>query len=153
MTRDYVAPAIGCSLWLGLSAVMFAQVGGFDYDRSAEETVSGKIVTLVAMPAADSNVGVHLDFSTTSSMVNVHLGPAKYIGDQNFWFNAGDEVTMVGVKAFIDGNKSFIVRTITKDGRTLTLRTSDGKPAWTPAVEGVDGCGVMHPVLPRGTEM
>ena len=40
-----------------------------------------------------------------------------------------------------------------KDGKTLTLRSAQGKPAWTPAADGVDGCGVAHLPLPRGTEM
>ena len=64
-----------------------------------------------------------------------------------------DRLEIVGVKTFIDGNNAFIARSLKKDGKTLTLRDADGKPAWKAATEGVDGCGVAHAPLPRGTEL
>jgi hypothetical protein len=59
------------------------------------------------------------------------------------------------VKQFVDGNKSFLVRTIIKkaDGKKLELRTAEGTPLWTPSNNGTDGCGIAHPALPRGTEL
>jgi hypothetical protein len=140
MTRNFIARSVVCAAWLGLSATMLAQSGSFAYDPAAETTVTGKVVAVVSLPAPDG-VGVHFDFRAPDGMLNV----ASFFAD--------DQLTLVGVKAFIDGNRSFIVRSITKDGKTLTLRNAAGKPAWSPAVEGADGCGVAHPVLPRGTEM
>lgn len=154
MTRNFIARSVMCVAWLGLSATMLAQSGSFAYDPAAEITVTGKVVAVVSLPAHDgSSVGVHFDFRAPDGMLNVHVGPALFIGMNNASFFADDQLTLVGVKAFVDGNKSFIVRSITKDGKTLALRHADGKPAWSPAVEGADGCGVAHPVLPRGTEM
>ena len=43
-------------------------------------------------------------------------------------------------------------RTIMKGSSTLVLRSDDGSPKWSPAVEGTDGCGVVHQPLPRFTE-
>jgi hypothetical protein len=153
MTRSLVSRGVGFALWLGASVAMLAQSGSFTYDPSAEITVSGTIVHAVSLPAPDGAVGVHLDFKTPDGMLNVHVGPAMYVGMQNFWLFADDQLEIVGVKSEVDGNKSFVARTITKEGKTLTLRNADGKPAWKPAADGTDGCGVSHTALPRGTEL
>jgi len=153
MTRSRISRGLTFVLCLGASAAMLAQSGSFTYDPSAEVTVSGTIKHVVSFAAPDGSVGVHLDFTTPDGMLNVHVAPALYIGQENFWFFADDQLQLVGVKTFADGNKSFVVRLLKKDGKTLTLRGADGKPAWTPATEGADGCGIAHPVLPRGTEL
>ena len=153
MTRNRIARGLMFTLWLGASAGMLAQSGSVAYDSKAEVTVSGKILHLVSFAAPDGAVGVHFDLQTPAGLLNVHVAPALFIGQSNFWFFADHEIDVIGVKAFMDGNKSFIARSVTKDGKTLTVRGADGKPAWTPAVDGTDGCGVNHPALPRGTEM
>jgi len=153
MTRQLIARGVVFTLWLGASAGMLAQSSSVAYDPAAEVTVSGTILHLVSFAAPDGAVGVHFDLKTPAGLVNVHVAPAMFIGQQNFWFFADNEVQIVGVKAFMDGNKSFIARSVTKEGKTLTLRGADGKPAWTPATDGTDGCGVTHSALPRGTEL
>jgi hypothetical protein len=95
----------------------------------------------------------YFDLQGPTGMINVHVAPAMFIGMNNFSFLADEQVEVVGVSVFQDGNKSFIARSITTKGKTLTLRAQDGMPAWTPADDGTDGCGVAHPALPRGTEL
>jgi hypothetical protein len=153
MTRHGIARGLTFTLWLGASTAMLAQGGSVSYNAAEEVTISGTILHLVSFAAPDGSVGVHFDLKTPAGMVNVHVAPAVFIGQSNFWFFADNEVQIVGVKAFMDGNKSFIARAVTKDGKTLTVRGADGKPAWTPASDGTDGCGVAHPALPRGTEL
>ena len=153
MTAKRLVRGLVFTLCLGASAALLAQSGAFTYDPSTEVAVSGKILHVVSFMAPDGTAGVHFDFQTPAGMLNVHVAPAMFIGMQNAWYYAGDEVEIVGAKSFADGNKAFIARSVTKDGKTLTLRTADGKPVWTPAAEGVDGCGVAHLALPRGTEM
>jgi len=153
MTRNLIARSTAVALWLGASAAMLAQGGAPAYDPSAELTVSGTIAHVVSLASPDGVVGVHLDFKTPDGMLNVHVAPAIFIGQANFWFFADDQLEIVGAKTFVDGNKAFVVRALKKDGKTLTLRTADGKPAWKPAAEGADGCGVDHAALPRGTEL
>ena len=153
MTRIRIVGILAVALWLGIAAAICAQSGAFSYDPSAEMTVSGKILHIASFPAPDGAVGVHFDLQTADGFVNVHVAPAVFIGGENFSFFADDQVDIIGVKAFVDGNKSFIARSVTKDGKTLTLRGADGRPVWKPATEGVDGCGVEHPALPRGTEL
>jgi hypothetical protein len=153
MTRSVISRGFGFALWLGASVAIVAQSGSFNYDPGTEITVSGTIVHAVSFAAPDGAIGVHLDFKTPDGMLNVHVAPAMYIGMQNFWLFADDQLEIVGVKSVADGNKAFIARLITKDGKTLTLRSADGKPAWKPAADGTDGCGVSHTALPRGTEL
>jgi hypothetical protein len=153
MTCKTFARGFILTLWAASSAAMLAQSGSFTYDRAAETTVTGTILHLFPVPAPDGAVGVHFDLKAPSGLINVHVAPATYIGLKNFWFQADDEIEIIGAPAFQDGNKSFIARVIKKDGKTLTLRSEDGKPKWMPAVDGTDGCGVAHPALPRGTEL
>ena len=152
MTRSLVSRSIAVTLWLAASAGILAQSGS-PYDPSAEITVTGTIKHVVSFTAPDGSVGVHLDFATPDGMFNVHVAPALYIGMQNFWFFADDQLEIVGARSVADGNKAFIARTLKKDGKTLNLRNAEGKPAWMPASEGADGCGVAHAALPRGTEL
>ena len=153
MTHTKATRIVTLVAWMVSSAAMLAQSGSVTYDPAEETTLSGTILHVVSLQAPDG-FGVHFDLKTPNGMVNVHVSPALYIGESNFWFFADDELEITGVKMFMDGNKSFIVRSIKKaDGKTLTLRGPDGKPLWKPAVEGTDGCGVSHTALPRGTEM
>ena len=153
MTRKSFRRGLVFTLVMAASAAMLAQGGSFTYDRAAETTVSGKILFVVAFPAPDGAVGVHFDLKGPNGMVNVHVAPAAYLGQQNVAFFADQQIEVTGVTVIQDGNKSFVVRVIKADGKTLTLRTDHGKPSWTPEVEGTDGCGVNHSALPRGTEL
>lgn len=153
MTHHSATRILTLAAWTMCSAAILAQSGSVTYDPAEEMTLSGTILHVVSIPAADG-VGVHFDLKTPDGLVNVHVSPALYIGQSNFWFFADDVIEIAGVKTFVDGNRSFVARSIKKaDGKALMLRGPDGKPLWTPAVDGTDGCGVAHPALPRGTEL
>jgi hypothetical protein len=153
MTRKITVHALMFMVWFGAAAAVLAQSASLAYDPTEETIISGTLLHVVSLSGPDG-FGVHFDLKTPNGMVNVHVGPAIYIGQSNFWFFADDQVEITGVKEFVDGNKSFVARSIKKaDGKTLTLRGPDGKPLWTPNVNGTDGCGVAHPALPRGTEL
>jgi hypothetical protein len=155
MTRTHLTRGLTLTLWLAASTMLVAAQGGgsFTYDPAAEVSLSGTIMHVVSFAAPDGSVGVHFDLKTDKGLLNVHVGPAIYIGQENFWFFADEKIDVVGVKATIDGNKSLVLRTLTKGDKTLTLRDPSGTPLWKPPVNGTDGCGVAHPGLPRGTEL
>jgi hypothetical protein len=153
MTIKTFARGFVLILWVGSAVVMEAQSRSFTYDPAAETTVTGTIRHVVTFRAPDGVVGVHFDLQGPTGLINVHVAPAMFIGMNNFSFLADEQVEIAGVSVFQDGNKSFIARSITTEGRTLTLRAPDGTPAWTAAEDGTDGCGVAHPALPRGTEL
>jgi hypothetical protein len=153
MTHRSFARGATLAAWIAASAALLAQSGSGIYNPTEEITITGTILHVVSLQAPDG-FGVHFDFKTAAGLVNVHVAPAIYIGASNFWFFADDQVEITGVKMFVDGNKSFVARAIKKaDGKVLKLRGADGFPLWAPPIDGTDGCGVSHPVLPRGTEM
>jgi hypothetical protein len=122
------------------------------YDRAAEKTIAGTIRAVASYPAPDGTVGVHLDLKTDGGIVSVHVAPAMYIGQNNFWFFADDKVEIIGTWMNIDGNVSIWAKAIQKGSDVLVLRNADGIPKWAGDRDGIDGCGVNHLPLPRGTE-
>jgi hypothetical protein len=116
------------------------------YDPAAEVNVGGVIQQVVATTAADGAVGVHLNVTTArDKVVKVHLGPAMFIGMNDGSFFADDQILITGAFVTHDGETALWARTITKKGKTVTLRNPDGTPRWTAATaEDPDGCGVPH---------
>jgi hypothetical protein len=142
----------GSGLLLGaavlfLTPLAWAQSGpaADRYDRAAETSLIGTIVHVVSAADADGIVGVHLDLKTEQGLVKVSLGPAMFIGMNNFSFLADDRVTITGAYVMHSGGTVFWTRVIVKEGHTLTLRNEDGSPRWPNATaDDPDGCGVSH---------
>jgi hypothetical protein len=137
----------GLSLWV---APVATQPAG--YDRTAEKAIAGTIHAVVTFADAAGAVGVHLDLQTADGLISVHVAPAMFIGESNFWFFAEDQVEIVGTRMTHDGNTAVWAKAIQKGSTLLAVRTAEGTPKWASAADGADGCGVDHAVLPRGTE-
>jgi len=145
--RRYFVSAI---LVVAASALLAAQG---KYDLASEKAYTGVIKTVVSFQAPDGSVGVHFDLKTEDGkIVSVHVGPALYVGMQNFFFFAEDQVEIIGAKTTADGNTFIAAKSIQKGSSMLVLRDSAGKPKWPGFDEGIDGCGVNHIPLPRNTE-
>jgi len=116
------------------------------YNPDVEATYTGVVAQVVSVAGADGNVGVHLNLKTsTGAVIKVHLGPAMFIGMNNFSFLADDLILVRGAAVSRDGEVAVWAREISKDGKMLTLRGSDGAPRWTQATaDDPDGCGVSH---------
>jgi hypothetical protein len=134
------------------SAALAAQTSGVGYNRPGEKTINGTIKALASYAAPDGSFGVHFDLKTANGMVSVHVAPATYIGQQNAYFMADDQIEIIGAPSSSDGHTTFWAKAIMKGSTMLVLRDAEGKPRWTPATDGTDGCGVAHPPLPRSTE-
>jgi hypothetical protein len=122
-----------------------------DYDRAAETAIVGTVKAVAVFPA-DGAVGVHLDLQTAEGLISIHVAPAEFIGRNNFYFYMGDQVAIIGALTPFDDNLAVWARAIQKGSAMLVLRNADGTAKWTPATDGIDGCGVAHASLPRGTE-
>lgn len=150
MTRNILIRGVVLIVALACSAGAFAQSAGkaqpaARYDPAAETSVAGTIAGVISAPAADGVVGVHFQVRTPGGIVNVHVGPALFIGNNNFWFFAEDEVQITGATVGHGADTAVWARQITKGGKTLILRNPDGTPRWTLATaEDPDGCGVPH---------
>ena len=116
------------------------------YDPSAEVSYGGIVTGVIAVTAPDGTVGVHLSLKTgTGLSVKVHVGPAIFIGMNNFSFFADDQVLVRGSLVSHGGETALWARQVSKAGKTLTLRSEDGTPRWPYATaEDPDGCGVSH---------
>lgn len=134
------------------SAALAAQTSGVRYNRAGEKSITGTVKALVSYPAPDGSVGVHIDLKTADGLISVHVSPAMYLGQQNFFFYADDQIEVIGAPAANDGHTAIWAKAIMKGSAMLVLRDANGLPKWTPATDGTDGCGVAHPALPRATE-
>jgi hypothetical protein len=133
------------------STMMLAAQTASRYDRAAEGAITGTILHVFSGAGADGLTGVHFDLKTKGGLVDVALGPALFVGQNNFWFSAGDRVEIIGARVPRDGSTVW-PRAVMKGSAILVVRNEDGTPKWTPAIDGTDGCGVAHPALPRITE-
>jgi hypothetical protein len=138
-------------LMLIASTAMLAGQARVSYDRQNEATITGTILQLTSYASPEGTVGVHFDVETRDGIVNVAVGPAMFIGNENFWFMAEDQVEIIGARA-AHGGGALRARAVAKGSAILVLRNGDGTPKWTPAIDGTDGCGVAHPPVPRATE-
>ena len=57
----------------------------------------------------------------------LHMGPRDFMTDQGFVLRAGDQAS---IKAFFHNQDAAVVE-ITTNGRTMVLRDSSGRPAWS----------------------
>lgn len=108
-----------------------------DYGRmilgKSTDTVSGKVDSVDSFnPAKDASEGVQLLVKTDkgNDPLYVHLGPAWYINHQQNEFNAGDDVTVKGVRINLNGKPAIVAYEVRRGDRVMTLRHQDGTPMW-----------------------
>jgi hypothetical protein len=144
MMKQLVLSSFVLSLVATVAAAQAPPAGR--YDPNVEASYGGVITSVISVAGPDGSVGVHLDLKTaTGTIVKVHLGPAVFIGMNNFSFLADDLVLVRGAYVSHDGEVAIWARQVSKAGQTLALRGRDGAPRWTQATaEDPDGCGVSH---------
>ncbi len=116
------------------------------YDPNIEGSYGGIVTSVVSVTGPDGTVGVHLNLKTaTGTIVKVHLGPAVFIGMNNFFFVTDELILVRGAYVSHDGEVALWARQVSKGGKTLALRSPDGTPRWPVATaDDPDGCGVSH---------
>lgn len=117
-------------LSMGFVAFAQGQRGMRNYDPKTEVTVKGTIEEVQEFNGRNGRSGTHLMLKTDSGTLPVHVGPSAYITKQQFSFAKGDEVSVLGSKVQIAGKETLLAREITKEGKTLVLRNSQGIPEW-----------------------
>lgn len=101
------------------------------YNSSSQETVQGKIqdVKEYRCPVTGTT-GSHITVKTTEGAVEVHLAPAKFLKEYEISFKPGEDVTVTGAKATIDGKPALLAKTVTVGPDTFAFRDDNGKPLW-----------------------
>ncbi len=115
---------------LGLAAVAQGPQGPRYYDAKTEVTVKGTIQDIQEQTGRRGRMGTHLVVKTDSSTLLVHVGPSAYIARKQFSFAKGEEIKVLGSKVTIAGTETLLAREITKDGKVLVLRNTQGIPEW-----------------------
>jgi hypothetical protein len=147
MTARLALSSFALSLVATIAAAQAPPAGR--YDPTVEASYGGVILGVVSVAGPDGNVGVHINLKTTNgTIVKVHLGPAMFIGMNNFSFFTDEQVLVTGPIVSHAGESAVWARQITKGGKTLTLRSPDGSPRWPYATaEDPDGCGISHEIV------
>lgn len=102
------------------------------YQTNTVVTVEGEVVSIDQFtPMKMMSHGVHMTLKTDSGMIEVHLGPAWYIRNQDIKFEPEDKVVIKGSKVTFQGKPIIIAAEITKGESVLALREDNGFPVWS----------------------
>jgi hypothetical protein len=101
------------------------------YNPSTETTVKGTVEKVTEITGRRAWNGVHLTLKSDDQTYGVHVGRSDYVSGKGFAFSAGDQIEVTGSKVELGGAETIIAREIKKDGKTLTLRDSQGIPKWS----------------------
>jgi hypothetical protein len=149
MMRSLALSLLVLGVFATTSAAQSSGTAPGQYDPGVEGSYGGVVTSVISVTGPDGNVGVHLNLKTaTGTIVKVQLGPAVFIGMNNFSFLADDLILVQGAYVSHDGDVALWARQVSKEGKTLALRSPDGTPRWTLATEDdPDGCGVSHEIV------
>lgn len=101
------------------------------YDTATEVTLRGTITKVETHKGRMGWDGTHLVVSFDAETLAVHVGPSNYLSQQEFSFLSGDQIEVTGSKIKLEGTDVLIAREIKKGEKVLTLRNSQGIPAWS----------------------
>jgi len=97
------------------------------YDPATETTVTGTVEGVMQVAHGGRGTGMHLKLKTDAGVLEVQLGPTRYLESQNFAVAKGDTITVTGSRL----KGSVIAREVKKGEATLTLRDKHGVPKWS----------------------
>lgn len=101
------------------------------FNPKAVETVKGTVVSVERIsPRQVSMPGIHVLMKTADGVVDVHLGPAWYIENQNIIINPKDRLEVKGSWGKVDGKSVLMAMKLMKGDDVFVLRNGDGFPIW-----------------------
>jgi hypothetical protein len=136
MNRNRTLAVAGALAAILLAAAQAgAQMGpgmGFarGYNGAPSETIRGTVETVQNNASFCQWGGTEVALKTDKGNVNVILGPAAFLAQNNFSMAKGDELSVNGFNVAPNGAPYLIASEVSKGGSTLTLRTAQGFPAW-----------------------
>jgi sporulation protein YlmC with PRC-barrel domain len=106
-----------------------------DYNKlftSGEKTtVNGTVVSLGhAPPMKGMSDAATIKVRTDQGEKTVQLGPTWFINRQDLRFMPGEQVTIKGVRANVEGEEVILATEVSTNEGMLRLRTDDGRPNW-----------------------
>ena len=104
------------------------------YNPGTVETIEGEVVSvenIMPMKMKGMQTGVHLMVSTGKETISVHLGPARYMENQDLKIEQKDKVGIRGSRITYEGKPAIIAAEIRKGEDTLRLRDEAVLPVWS----------------------
>ena len=137
---DILRMLLGLALVLSLSSISLSAQRGMGqgqgrriYDPTTEVIIQGTVEEVKAESCSTcgwSQTGTHLSVKTESETLDVRIGPTRFLKSNNFSFAKGDKVEIIGSKVRINDVDAIMARQVKRGDKTLTLRDTQGFPAW-----------------------
>lgn len=137
---QYIKPALllTAALLLAFPALAQPRQPGRHYDPNAVVTVQGQVEKVEtrsrpARSALENKPGREvriLSLKTAQGTVLVHLGPAKFLEEQQFAPKVGDTLSVTGSKMNTAKGDVIVAAEVKSGDKTVKLRDAQGTPLW-----------------------
>jgi hypothetical protein len=102
-----------------------------EYNPAAVVNTRVQVVEFKVVAAPEPLEGAHVFVKTgNGEVLDVFLGPAKYVRIFNLPLNPGDRIDLLGSEVKFKGANLVLGREITKGAVTMILRDETGTPMW-----------------------
>lgn len=103
------------------------------FDPTSLRQLSGEVVAVNKItPVHGMTEGIAITVRTHNETVIVHLGPLWFLERQDaLRFIPGDSLGVTGSQTTVQGEKVLIATAITRKGKQLLLRDTQGIPLWS----------------------
>jgi hypothetical protein len=131
---------IAMVLAISMASCMFAQkVSGAQQGTQTNTGtyVQGTVQKVFETTCGRGGNGTHLTLQAKDQTYDVRVGPSYFVTRNGFEFSKGDQIEVTGQEMSFNGDRTIIAQKITKKGKILTLRDTDGFPLW--AGQGMGG--------------
>ena len=105
------------------------------YDLSKEQSVQGTVLKFVEKSSAAPS-GAHVIVQTGSGQVDVHLGDARLLQQNNFTLSEGNNVRVVGITHTIGDSNVFLARLVQVGNNLIAVRSTTGIPYVSAGIRG-----------------
>jgi hypothetical protein len=123
--------AAQCCQWRGSGGWGPGAGYGRMYDPSTVETITGEVVSVdYVTPMQGMGRGVHMIVERERGKVDVHLGPAWYVENQDVQIGPKDHVEVKGSRVTLAGAPVMIAAEVRKGDAVMVLRDESGIPRW-----------------------
>lgn len=117
--------------WNGSNGWGYRSGYGRMYNLNTVETIAGEVISVDKFtPMAGMSQGVHMQLKTENETIDVHLGPAWYLDNQDMTIAPKDRVSVKGSRITWGGETVLVAAEVQKDNATLVLRDASGVPLW-----------------------
>jgi len=101
------------------------------YDPATVQTLTGEVTSVDTIAGRGWMAGgVHVVVKSDTVSMDVHLGPAWYLGTQEVKVRKGDHITVTGSRIIFEGKPALVASGLEKGDSTLKLRDKNGYPLW-----------------------